>query len=47
MNVKFHKMRSHTSHFQNITCVFTILVKFDIYFLGLLREIEGLNGVNR
>ena len=25
--------------FQNFTCVFTILVKLDIYFLGLSREI--------
>ena len=30
MNVKFHKIK-----FQNFTCVFTILVKFDIHFLGL------------
>ena len=34
MNVKFHKIT-----FQNFTCVFTILVKFDIHFLGLPREI--------
>ena len=34
-NVKFHKMTSYTKNFQNFTCVFTILVKFDIYFFGL------------
>ena len=28
-----------TWNFQNFTCVFTILVKFDIYFLGLPWEI--------
>ena len=32
--VKFHKMTSYTWNFQNFTCVFTIIVKFDIYFLG-------------
>ena len=39
MNVKFHKMTSYTLNFQNFTCVFTILVKFDIHFLGLPWEI--------
>ena len=34
MNVKFHKIAS-----QKFTCVFTILVKFDIHFLGLPWEI--------
>ena len=29
MNVKFHKITSYTSNFQNFTCVFTIVVKFD------------------
>ena len=32
-------MTSYTWNFQNFTCVFTILVKFDIYFLGLPWEI--------
>ena len=35
MNVKFHKIICYTWNFQNLTCVFTILVKFDFYFLGL------------
>ena len=35
MNVEFHKMTSYTWNFQNLTCVFTILVKFDVHFLGL------------
>ena len=34
MNVKFHKITSYTWNFQNFTYVFTILVKFDIRFLG-------------
>ena len=39
MNVKFHKITSYTWNFQNFTCVFTFLVKFDIHFLGLPLEI--------
>ena len=39
INVKFHKMTSYTWNFQNFTCVFTVLVKFDIYFLRLPWEI--------
>ena len=39
INVKFHKMISYTWNFLNFTCVCTILVKFDIYFLGLPQEI--------
>ena len=39
MIVKFHKITSFTSSFQNFTCVFIIPVKFDIYFLGLPRKI--------
>ena len=39
MNVKFHKIASYTWDFQNFTCIFTILVKFDNYFLGLPWEI--------
>ena len=39
MNVKFHKITSYTWNFQNFTCVSTILVKFDIHFLGLPWEI--------
>ena len=31
--VKFHKIS------QNFTCVFKIIVKFDIYFLGIPGEI--------
>ena len=38
-SVKFHKMTSYTWIFQNFTFVLTVLVKFDIYFLGLLWEI--------
>ena len=38
MNVKFHKITSYTWNFQNFTCFFTILVKFDIDFLGLPQE---------
>ena len=39
MNVKFHRITSYTWNFQNFTCVITILVKFDIHFLGLPWEI--------
>ena len=39
MNVKFHKITSYTWNFQNFTCILTILVKFDIPFLGLRWEI--------
>ena len=39
MNVKFHKITSYTMNVQNFTCIFTILVKFDIQFLGLPWEI--------
>ena len=39
MNVKFHKVTSYTGKFQNFTYVITILVKFDIHFLGLPWEI--------
>ena len=39
MNVKFHTIPAYTLNFQNFTCVFTILVKFDIRFLGLPGEI--------
>ena len=35
MDVKFHKITSYMLNFQNFTCVFTILVKFDIRFLRL------------
>ena len=35
INIKFQKMTSYTWNFQNFTCVFTILVKFDNHFLGL------------
>ena len=42
INVKFHNMTPYTWNFQNFTgwftCVFTIIVKFDIYFLGLPWE---------
>ena len=38
-NVKFHKMTAYSWNFQNFTFIFTILVKFDIYFLGLPWEI--------
>ena len=37
MNVKFQKITTYT--FWNFTCIVTFLVKFDIYFLGLPREI--------
>ena len=33
INVKFSQMTPYTWNFQNFTCVFKILVKFDIYFL--------------
>jgi len=39
MNVKFHRITSYTLNFQNFSCVITILVKFDIDFLGLPWEI--------
>ena len=39
MNVKFHGITSYTWNFQNFKCVITILVKFDIHFLGLPWEI--------
>ena len=39
MNVKFHKITSYTLNFQYFTFVFTILMKYDIYFLGLPRKI--------
>ena len=39
MNVKFHKIASYTWNFQKFTCVYPILVKFDIHFLRLLWEI--------
>ena len=42
MTVKFYRITSYTWNFHNFTCVFTILVKFDINFLGqpnnLIRE---------
>ena len=39
MNTKFHKITPYTLSFKNFTCVFTILVKFDIHFLGIPRAI--------
>ena len=39
MSLKFHKITSYTWDFQKFTCVFTILVKFDIHFLRLAWEI--------
>ena len=39
MNVKFHTITPYTLKFPNFTCVFTIVVKFDIRFLGLPQEI--------
>ena len=39
MNVKFHKIASYTGDFQKFTSDFTILVKFDIHFLGSPSEI--------
>ena len=38
MNVNFHRNTSYTPNFQNFTCVITILVKFEIHFLGLPWE---------
>ena len=35
MNVRFYRITSYTWNCQYFTCVITILVKFDIYFLGL------------
>ena len=35
----FTKRHLKYENFKNFTCVFTILVKFGIYFLALLREI--------
>ena len=32
-------MTCYTLNFQNFTWVFTVLVKFEIYFLGLPRDI--------
>ena len=40
MNVKFHKITSYTRDFQNFNSDFTILVKFDIHFLGFPWEIS-------
>ena len=39
MNAKFHKITPYTLTFKNFTFVFTILVKFDIHFLGIPRAI--------
>ena len=39
MNVKFHKIASYEWNFQKFIYVFTILVKFDLHFLGLLWQI--------
>jgi len=39
MNVKFHRITSYTRNFQNFSCVITILVKFDVHFLGLPQEL--------
>ena len=39
INVKFHKITSFTWNVQRFTCVFTILVKFDIHFPGLPWDI--------
>ena len=38
-NVKLHKMTFCTWHFPNFNHVFTILLKFNIYFLGLPQKI--------
>ena len=35
MNGTFHKITSYTLNLQNFTGLITILVKFDIHFLGL------------
>ena len=32
-------MTSYKLNFQNFACVFTILVKFDIYFVGVPWEV--------
>ena len=39
MNVKFIKITPYTLNLQNFNWVLTILVKFEIHFLGLPREI--------
>ena len=39
MNVKFHKITSYTWNFQPFNYVFTVLVNFDIHFLGPQWEI--------
>ena len=39
MNVKFHKDCENTGKILKISCVRCHFVKFDIYFLGLPREI--------
>ena len=39
MNVKFRKITPYTLNFHNFNRVLTILEKFEIYFLGLPREI--------
>ena len=39
VTVKFHRIISYTWNLQNFICVLTILVKFDIHFLGLPWEI--------
>ena len=39
MNVKVHKITSYTWNFDTFSSVYTIMVKFDIYFLWLLWKI--------
>ena len=39
MNVKFRKNCENTGKFLKISCKRCDLVKFEIYFLGLLEEI--------
>ena len=39
INLKFLKMTPYRWNFQYFSCVFTILVKFDIYFFGFPWEI--------
>ena len=39
MNVKFYKIISYLWNYLNFTCVITILVNFDLHFLGLPWEI--------
>ena len=39
MNAKFHRITPYTWNFQNFNSVITILVKFDIHFLGLPWDI--------